>query len=205
MLIRLGITLAVLCLALASGYGNYQHVESLGIAVIGVIIGGEALKIFLPIAMTQHHDNGHIAKLIASFIIWIVVVVTSFVNTFGNALTRQAQQDMIATQKQAAIYRPVSVIMADIRKLECGKKEKKCNNRLQLLNEELELSRANPAPKIEANSDQTKAGLQLISASIFATPIAKENTIIYVALLWTLLAELGSAFGGLAIPIKREK
>jgi hypothetical protein len=215
MLLRLSAVLAVAILAVASGYANYLHVAAMGGSAILLVVGGELLKlILLPVAYSHFTESRPIPFLI-SIGIWLVVVAFSFANTFGNALMRNALEQGRIERAAESKTRPVLTIRREMAELPpCNAKKKAARelcidartDKLETLKIELELAekrtdRENRESYL--NGDPVKKGIVKL-ADMAGIVVREDQTFILVAILWTLLAEIGSAFGGLIIPIKPE-
>jgi hypothetical protein len=205
MILRLLLGCCVLTLTAASAYNNYQHMQHLGIGVLALVIGAELAKPLLPIALIAHSNNGAIGQWLGTLLIWLVIVVFSFVNTFGNSVARLAIEKARQDKSVEGETRPQFIILREIAAITCKKKEQeKCKAKRDALEAELEKASKDADVSVEAaiSGDVTTNGyIQLAALGGFTA--TEEQVNVYTVLLWTLLAELGSALGGLCIPRKR--
>lgn len=228
MLLRIGIGLGVTLLAFSSMLANYQHVQGYGWSIIGLVIAGECLKPLLPLAMREHARQEAFLPMAATFLVWLMIVTFSWVNTFGNSLMRHAMEQAKVEAARAGEVRPEHVILKDIAALPpCkaewqgkGRNAKRIEHcpdgraeRLAALQGEIRKSReleksaklhGGDIPKATAHVDDTAIRDGLIAmVSFFGVKMPREMVFVYVTLLWTALAEIGSALGAVAIPRKK--
>lgn len=213
MLLRLVVAAGVLTLAASSAYANYLHVAPLGATIVGLVIGAELLKLGLPVAMLHHCDKGHTLSFLVSLVVWVGVVVFSFANTFGNALMRHAVEQAKLERAQASATRAEHVILRDIAAIPACKPATKSRAevcpptrapRLAALEAELKTARSRTGREEVAGhiqGDPIREGMTALAA-FAGYELPKEKVFLLVTLIWTLLAEVGSAIGGLAIPRK---
>jgi hypothetical protein len=206
MMLRLLLGCCVLTLTAASAYNNWQHMQHLGIGVLALVIGAELAKPLLPIALIAHSKNGAIGQWLGTLLIWLVIVVFSFVNTFGNSVARLAIEKARQDKSVEGETRPQFIILREIAEVTCKKREQeKCKAKRDALEAELKVATNNSdGVSVEAaiSGDVTTNGyIQLAALGGFTA--TEEQVNVYTVLLWTLLAELGSALGGLCIPRKR--
>lgn len=207
MLVTIGISLSVAALCISSAYGNYTYVANLGPAIIGLVIGAEIFKFIAPIAMQQHVKNWSPIQFVATLALWLLVVVFSFVNTFGNALSKHAIEQVRAEQASQQLVRPEHLILKDMAAPKCRKKSAAgtCINEAQLISLRAELKQAQSSKSqgaiVQVGFEPIREGMTTL-AQFADIELPKEQVYIFVTLIWTLLAEVGSAIGGLAIPRK---
>lgn len=211
MLLRLAVAAGVLTLAASSAYANYLHVQPLGLTIVGLVIGAEIFKFAAPIAMVEHSKQHHAVAFLATLTVWLLVVAFSFANTFGNALMRHAVEQAKLERAKASATRPEHVILKDIAAIPgckpatksrgevCpqGRKEK-----LQAFEAELKAARLRTGKEEVAGhiqGDPIREGMTAL-AGFAGIELPQERVFVIVTLIWTLLAEIGSAIGGLAIP-----
>jgi hypothetical protein len=207
MILRLLLGLCVLTLTAASAYNNYQHMQHLGYGVLALVIGAELAKPLLPIALIAHARNEAIGQWLGTLCIWLVIVVFSFVNTFGNSVARLAIEKARQDKNVAGETRPEFVILRELANITCKKKEQeKCQSKRNALNAELNMAKkTGETTSVEAaiSGDVTTNGyIQL--AALGGFQVSEEQVNVWTVLLWTLLAELGSALGGLCIPQRKK-
>lgn len=207
MILRLVVAAGVLTLAASSAYANFLHVQALGISIIGLVIGAEIFKFAAPIAMARHAEDSRTPAWLATFVIWLLVVAFSFTNTFGNALARHAKEQARIEHARDSATRPEHVVLRDIAAIRCKKggcTDKQVNER-KALDAELKATRARPQTgEVQARGDPIREGFVTI-AGVLGIELAPERVFVFVTLIWTLLAEIGSALGGLAIPRGKQR
>lgn len=215
MILRLTVATGVLALAASSAYANFVHVQPLGLSIIGLVIGAELFKFAAPLAMADHLRKHNSAAFLATLVVWMLVVAFSFANTFGNALMRHAIEQAKLERVQASATRPEHVILRDIAalpacKLATKKAPERCpqgrRERLEALTAEVKLARARTGKEAIAShvkGDPIREGVTALAAFVgFELP--RESVFVLVTLIWTLLAEIGSAIGILAIPRRQQ-
>lgn len=197
----------VLVLTGASAYANYIHVSSHGASIIGLVIGAEIIKFGAPLAMAEHAERGHGTRFVMTLVLWAFVVVFSFTNTFGNALKKHSiEQARIETEK-ANSTRPEHVVLKEIAQLPaCGKRgcTKQQVDKRTALEAEVKLARKNGTHTAVVKDDAIRDGFVMLAASA-GHEMNPDRVFVTISLIWTLLAEIGSALGGLAIPAIRRK
>lgn len=214
MLLRLVVAAGVLTLAASSAYANYLHVAPLGATIVGLVIGAEVFKFAAPIAMAEHSRQHASVAFLATLVVWLLVVAFSFANTFGNALMRHAVEQAKLERAQASATRAEHVILRDIAAVPACKPATKSRAevcpptrapRLAALEAELRTARARTGSREEVaghiQGDPIREGMTALAA-FAGYELPKEKVFLLVTLIWTLLAEVGSAIGGLAIPRK---
>lgn len=213
MLLRLVIAAGVLTLAASSAYANYLHVAPLGATIVGLVIGAEIFKFAAPIAMAEHSRQHASVAFVATLVVWLLVVAFSFANTFGNALMRHAVEQAKLERAQASATRAEHVILKDIAALPSCKpatkqRQETCpagrKEKLAALEGELKAARQRTGKEEVAGhiqGDPIREGMTALAA-FAGIELPRERVFILVTLIWTLLAEVGSAIGGLAIPRK---
>lgn len=228
MLLKLGIGAAVALLTAASGFNNWQHLENFGYAIATLVIAGEILKVLLPIAMLEHVKAASAWQWLGTVLVWSILVVFSFVNTFGNVTTKHAQEKARLHAEKVGEVRPEHVILRDMAGLPpCQNKietravngkakavsyqvpnvacqQQRAAQRLALTAELTESKRRELKGMTAAIDGDTVATSQIRLASMFGFEMSKHGAETFMLLLWTLLAEIGSAFGGLCIPRTRQ-
>lgn len=185
----------------------------MGATIIGLVMGAEIFKFAAPLAMANHVENSQTTRFVSTLGVWLLVVVFSFTNTFGNALMRHATEQASLDMQRDSATRPEHVILKEIAAIPaCNKRTgKNCDEsfaaRKKALQAEIAATRknANKPQQAVAKGDPIRDGMiQLAGMMGFELPHAK--VFVLVTLIWTLLAEVGSSLGALAIPMgKREK
>jgi hypothetical protein len=236
MLLRLGLGAAVVTLTAASAWNNWQHMRSFGLGVAILVIAAEVAKPLLPVALIEHGKNRASLQWCGTLLLWCIIVAFSFVNTFGNALTRHAKDKARQGIVAASATRPEHVILRELASVKsCPDKEEtrdevqpaKGKKKAIVLQVKVRVPDTECAQKVAADKLALTAELtesKRREANALDAPIDK-NTVTdgyielarmagwepqryqidtYTVLLWTLLAELGSALGGLCIPRSRE-
>jgi hypothetical protein len=211
MLLRLSVVAGVLTLAASSAYANYVHVQPLGLTIVGLVIGAEIFKFAAPIAMAEHSRQHATIAFLATLVVWLLVVAFSFANTFGNALMRHAVEQAKLERAKASATRPEHVILKDIAALPTCKAATKQRaascppgraEKLAALEGELKAARTRTTREEVAGhiqGDPIREGMTAL-AGFAGIELPPDRVFIIVTLIWTLLAEVGSALGGLAIP-----
>lgn len=236
---RIVVGLAALTLAIASGWGNYLYVANSGGAIVLAVLAAEMLKFSLPLAIRMHWEQARGVSLFGGVLLWIMVIVFSTLNTFGNAVTRREEAKQQVKNELSQQFRPVAEIAKQIARLppmdceqrtqiqfvfdrnpETGKKRKTtkevklpipgiCSSRASL-QQELDLARkaeerANASTvKVLLSHNPMEDGISMIAA-ILGYAIPSYVLPFVPVLVWVLFMELGSAIGGLAIPLPRKK
>lgn len=215
MLTRVILTLGVLVLAMSSALANYMHVQNLGTAIVGLVVGAELIKFAALGAMyVNAHDDNWLGGF-AALALWLIACLFSFTNTFGNSLARHAEEQARIDRDRESGTRAEHVIRQEIAGLPmCGKGKKRaiCEDakpRLEALQSEIAASRKNGSDtKGEAatyvKGDPVREGMGEL-AKIVGIELPRHRIYLWVTLLWTLLAEIGSAIGVIAIPKRGAK
>lgn len=209
MLARIAIASAVLVLASASAYANVLYVQGMGASILGLVLGAEIFKFLAPWALVRHAETRRGAAWLATFGLWLIVVAFSFVNTFGNALTRHATEQARIEHLRETQTRAEHVILKEIANIPACTKSKRgpsagCAETHQAQKRALEAELRATAKRgsntgVVAKGDPVRDGV-LALASAVGVEIPREKVFVLITLIWTLLAELGSAIGILAIP-----
>lgn len=201
--------LGVATLALASLWNNYQHVQNLGPGIVGLVVAAELLKPLLPLALISHANNRHAGAWVATLGMWGLIVCFSFLNTFGNALTQHATEQARLERAKVSETRPEHLILKDIGQLPaCPKKG--CTQQVQDRRKALEaehraaLKRVGTREEVVAKGEPVRDGILTLTAWA-GIELHPERVFVLVTLIWTLLAEVGSALGALAIPRRDTK
>jgi hypothetical protein len=206
----------------SSGVNNWQHMAHYGYGIAILVVAAEIAKLALPVAMLIHARRGDAAQWCVALLMWCIIVVFSFFNTFGNALTRHAMEKGRLESVAASVTRPEHLILKEISLLPACKplvqwlaNQKKetpdqaCLDRnaakKAALDSELKQTKARQESNIDVVIDKyTVEDGYMMLASRFGISLQRHEISVYLTLLWTLLAEVGSAFGGLAIPERRK-
>jgi hypothetical protein len=205
MIAAIGVGAGVAMLCISSAYGNYTYVANLGPSIIGLVIGAELFKFVAPIAMQRHARNNAAIQFIATLVLWLLVVAFSFINTFGNALSKHANEQLRVEHTQQSIVRPEHLILKDMAQPQCNKKRKdNCVNDAIIisLRSELKTAQSERGVIALAGFEPIREGMTTL-ATFVNIDLPKEQVYIFVTLIWTLLAEVGSAIGALAIPKRK--
>jgi hypothetical protein len=211
-MIRVIMTLGVVILSASSAFANYNHVQNLGYAIIGLVAGAELIKFAALGAVYVHAQRDEWLSVGAAFALWLVAVVFSLTNTFGNSLARHAEEQARIERDRESGTRAEHVIVKDIAALPmCGKGKARaiCEGskpRLDALNAEIAAARKRGvADKGDSagyvRGDPVREGMAAF-AGLFGYELPKHRVFLWVTLLWTLLAEIGSGIGVIAIPRK---
>lgn len=210
MLIRLIIGLGVFICTCASVYLNFSHVQNLGAGIIGLVIGAELIKFSALGALYANAQNEHWGGVFAALVLWFIAVAFSLTNTFGASLSRHAEEYARIERDRESGVRAEHVIRQEIAGLAMcgkGKSRKICDSeqpRLDALNAEIVAARKKGADNsgdaaAYVRGDPVREGI-IELAKIANINIPKHRVYLWVTLLWTLLAEIGSAIGVVAIP-----
>ncbi len=237
MLLRLGLGLGVTVFTLASTWNNWDHLRQYGMGVAAIVIAAELFKLFCPIALIVHAGSRATFQWIATLTLWAIVVLFSFVNTFGNTLVRHAKVKEETTQIARETTRPEHVIMREMALLkQCpplrkvrlepvppvkGKaqpdkrvpyeepdllcEQQRAADQLALTTELTETKRRQSIGREVAISGNTATDGYIMVANMFGVRAQRYEMDVWIVLLWTLLCEVGSAFGGLTIPMERKE
>jgi hypothetical protein len=238
MLIRLGLGIGVAVFTAASAWNNWEHLKAYGLAIGLMIIAAEVFKLLCPIALIQHAENHATFQWCATLGMWLVVVVFSFVNTFGNTLLRHAKVKEGTAIEARDVTRPEHVIMremAGLRQCPALQKEReeqqqivvkgkpstkqvkvryeqadsiceqqRAADQLSLTAEMTESRRRQGIGRDVSVSQHTVTDGYILVAGMLNISVRRHEMDVLTVLLWTLLCEVGSAFGGLAIPIAKK-
>jgi hypothetical protein len=144
--------------------------------------------------------------------VWLLVVVFSFINTFGNALMRHATEQASLDMQRDNATRPEHVLLKEIASIPACKKraDSECQDRnvtrKKALQAEIVASRKNATKdqKPVALGDPIRDGLMQL-AGMLGIELQHARVFVVVTLIWTLLAEVGSSLGALAIPMSQRK
>jgi hypothetical protein len=226
MMLRMGIIISVLVLTIASAWNNWEHMSAYGMGVAVLVIAAEMLKPLLPVALVHHGTNQHTTQWCGTLLLWCIIVAFSFVNTFSNAIQRHAIDTSKRGRIAASETRPEHVILKELAavrtcpELEKFRDEKQGKRTVKVaytvpdtdcqqtkaaeklaLTAELTKQKQREANGQDATIDKnTITDGQIALANIFGWNPRRYEVVMYTVLLWTLLAELGSALGGLCIP-----
>lgn len=209
MIVQLTVAAGVITLAVASAWANYLHVAPMGGTIVALVIGAELFKFAAPVAMRDHMTSWRPGAFLATLAVWLIVVAFSFANTFGNALTRHAMEEARHESARESHARPAHVVLRDIAALpRCGKRgSDDCmarRDRVAALQAELALARkrgdTSSAPIVRG--DPIRSGMIQLAAFV-SVELPSDRVFVLVTLVWTLLAEVGSALGALAIPRRK--
>lgn len=237
MLLRIGLGLGVTVFTVASAWNNWEHLKAYGLAIGLMIVAAEVFKLLCPVALIAHAENRSTFQWAATLAMWLVVVVFSFVNTFGNTLLRHAKVKESVAVEARNDTRPEHVIMRDMAALrQCpalqktreeaipargpkGKastklvayevadsicEQQRAADQLALTAEMTESRRRMGIGRDVAVSQHTVTDGYILVAGMLNISVRRHEMDVLTVLLWTLLCEIGSAFGGLAIPRERK-
>jgi hypothetical protein len=231
MMLRMGIMLAVVVMTISSAWNNWEHMQSFGMAIAVLVIAAEMLKPLLPVALVHHGTNQHTTQWCGTLLLWCIIVAFSFVNTFSNTIQKQAMDVSKKGRVAASETRAEHVILRELAsvrscpELERTRDEKQGKRTIKVaytipdtdcqqtkaaeklaLTAELTKQKSREANGQDAVIDKhTVTDGQIALANVFGWNPRRHEVMMYTVLLWTLLAELGSALGGLCIPKTEEK
>jgi hypothetical protein len=207
--------LGVVGLAISSAYNNYQHVQQLGLGLIGAVLSAELLKPALPLLISYSARTGQVAACCAGAIVWAAVVCFSCINTLGNTLHRHAIEQERLTAVAGSKVRAEHTILKDVAALpQCTQRKQTdrvaCEQRNSAAKQALEAeiivarSRKGTLDEHAVAGTHVRDGLLQV-AGIAGVFIPQQQVFVWVTLLWTALVELGSALGALAIPRAKQR
>lgn len=238
MLLRVGLGLGVMVFTVASAWNNWEHLKAYGLAIGLLIIAAEIFKLLCPVALIEHAENRSTFQWAATLSLWIVVVLFSFVNTFGNTLLQHAKIKEVQQTDARNVTRPEHVILREMSNLkQCPPLQRsrqlpreytKQGKALPVKSEVFELpdtlceqQRASDQLALTAEMTESKRRLgmgreasvgghvatdgYILVAGMLNITVRRHEMDVLTVLLWTLLCEVGSAFGALAIPRTRKK
>jgi hypothetical protein len=207
--------LGVVGLAISSAYNNYQHVQQLGLGLIGAVLSAELLKPALPLLIAYSARTGQLAACCAGAIVWTAVVCFSCVNTLGNTLHRHAIEQERLSATAGAKVRAEHIVLKEVAALpHCNQRKPLdrdvCEQRNVVAKQALEAelvvarSRRGTLDEYAVSGTHVRDGLLQV-AGIAGVFIPQQQVFVWVTLLWTALVELGSALGALAIPRAKQR
>jgi hypothetical protein len=226
MMLQFAMTCCVLAMTLASAYNNFHHMAGYGAGFVAAVIAAEIAKPMLPVALMRHVALGTyqgVVSAIACAVLWLIVVVFSMTNTLGNAFVQQAKLKA-STQKEFSQgnHRPDYLILSDKANVQAciapqqrtkdkqgriitiaGQIDPQCDEKrkakLASLDAELLRSKQQDTQGAAIDAHTVEDGINSLAA-MGGVYFKRHEIAAVMVLIWVLLIELGSAFGGLAIP-----